>query len=153
MIKQLQSEKGVTLVEVLSIIVISTIVTGLMYNIMTSGMDFSYKESSKAVMQQQSNYILTLWREYHEAGKPYEVILSDDLKLITFVQYEHINKEKVIKSDLVQDPRFTYNINILNGHLNVIDPYKNKVINIRIEIVNMGTGTPSYRMETKLSRL
>ena len=153
MMKQLRSEKGVSLVEVLAIIVILAIITALLNNVMASGIDFSQRESSKAVMQQQSNYILTLWREYHEAGKPYEVILSDDMKAISFIQYEQIDKVKVIKNDLVQDSRFTYNVNILNGHMNVIDPCKNKIIDIQIKIVNTGVGTPYYQMETKLSRL
>lgn len=154
MMKQLRSEKGVSLVEVLAITVLLAIITVLLNTVMVSGMDFSQKESSKAVMQQQSNYILTLWREYHEAGKPYEVILSNDLKAITFVRYESMDKKNIIKSDLVQDARFTYNVNILNGlNMSGIDPCKNKVIEINIEIFNTGNGTPSYRMETKLSRL
>lgn len=154
-----RSQKGLTLVEVLAVIVILSIVMILSMQVFTNGMSFSDKEASKATMQQQSNYIFTVWREMHETGNPYNVEVSADGKTIVFTQYQDASSMTVVSKEVIQDDRFAFELNLLiNGVAStitteLINPKMQNTINIQIKMNNLGKGTPSFKSETILSRL
>lgn len=148
-----RSQKGLTLVEVLAVIVILSIIMILSMQVLTNGMNFSDKEASKATMQQQSNYVFTVWREMHEAGKPYTVKVDSDNKIVFALV------EDPAQMTVIQDKRFKFNLSLkTNGSASIImnetiDPKSQSTIHIQIQIENLGKGTPSFKSETTLSRL
>ena len=160
MMKQLSKQNGISLVEVLAIIVIVSIVSSLIYNIMFSGMNFSEKESRKATLQQQSNYVLVVWREYHENGAPYKITVSNDAKTVKFEQYSSASFDAVTRTDVISDSRFSYELfasseddTIHKITQNTFIPTVDKNLKLEIVILNEGKGTSSYKLETVLSRL
>lgn len=75
---KLQSNsKGLTLVETLAILVISSIVMLVIFNIVSSGINNSKQIQERANLQNEANYLLTVLREFHERGETYTISFNN----------------------------------------------------------------------------
>ena len=83
------SEEGFTLIEVLAILIIGSILMLLTFNIVSSGMENSKHIQEKALIQNESNYLLVVLREFHKRGEEYSIIFNDEEMIIEDVNQQH----------------------------------------------------------------
>lgn len=71
------NSKGLTLVETLAILVISSIVMLVIFIIVSSGINNSKQIQERANLQNEANYLLTVLREFHERGETYTISFNN----------------------------------------------------------------------------
>ncbi|RSL32378.1 prepilin-type N-terminal cleavage/methylation domain-containing protein [Salibacterium salarium] len=103
----LQKESGVTLIELLATIVISSIVIGLVTSVLVSSLNFNDKTQSHINLRQEANIIITELRQQHQEGEytlcPEDVFSSDRFRA---VQRDIRNDEHMITSCNTVDSQF-----------------------------------------------
>ncbi|WEG16511.1 prepilin-type N-terminal cleavage/methylation domain-containing protein [Alkalihalophilus pseudofirmus] len=94
--KYIVKEKGLTLLEVLATIVISSLFIGIIYNVLLSTFSFNEKTSSHINLRQEANIMMTQLREQHKAGYD-DVFCYDDFfesaHLIEHIELNEISPE------------------------------------------------------------
>ena len=83
------NEEGFTLIEILAVLVIGAIIMSLTFNIVSSGMEKSKHIQERALLQNESNYLLVVLSEFHKRGEEYSIIFNDDEMIIEDVNQQH----------------------------------------------------------------
>lgn len=76
------NSKGLTLIETLAILVISSIVMLVIFNIVSSGISNSKQIQERANLQNEANYLLAVLREFHERGEIYTISFNNGEMII-----------------------------------------------------------------------
>lgn len=149
--KHIKESRGLTLVEVLATLVILSIVSLAVFGLLTNSLNQSAAQTTKANSQQQSNYLLMVWKDYHEKGNEYTIVISNDN---TKVEFNSSSNHTVI-----ENPSFEYYLTVV-GQSKVNDssvvtftPRTQKTLTINITVQNVKDSTKKYDINTTLSRL
>lgn len=126
----------------------------ILTNIFFDGLNISEKQKTKANLQQQANYVLVVWKEHHEDGNPYEIIVSADQTNITFNLYDKNTPGTIIKTQVIEYPNNLFTLHMDADTVPIsnttINSKSKKVIPIEILIKNEND---IYQIKTTLSRL
>lgn len=147
----IKKDNGLTLVELLATVVILGIVSILIFSFMVNGINQSESQKEKANLQQQANYVLTVWKEYHEDGIEYEISISNNNQTIKFIS--STNQTIIEKSSMkyyleIQNSLETNNLSAMK-----VVPHSQKRLKIRINVESGKDPTKKYDIKTTLSRL
>ncbi|MDV2886227.1 prepilin-type N-terminal cleavage/methylation domain-containing protein [Alkalihalophilus pseudofirmus] len=115
--KYIVKEKGLTLLEVLATIVISSLFIGIIYNVLLSTFSFNEKTSSHITLRQEANIMMTQLREQHKAGYD-DVFCYDDFfesaHLIEHIELNELSPEgtTITTNRRCGDLNADYNLNV-----------------------------------------
>lgn len=135
-----KNEKGITLVEVLAVLLISSIVAGGIYTLVTLTMNHSAVETTKTRLQQEANYIVTEIQRIHRQCDSYTLKIetgSVEIKNCIDAQDAPIeNMNKIISNTFNYDPKLDVTIipkseNYILTNFIVKDPNNEK---LKVEI-------------------
>ena len=147
----LKNERGTTLIEVIATIVVISVVTIVLSNILVDGFHTSNKQQVAMTMQQQANLLLVSLRELQENGEPYEIVVSDDKRQVTLTNHS------TDTFDVMTSDRYFLELFINHSELPItyekITPKTTKSIHIKIVITQQANEDVQYVLETTLSRL
>lgn len=73
-----KNEKGISLVEVLAALLISSIVAGIIYTMVILSMNYNNVEATKTSLQQEANYIVTEIQRIHRQCESYTLSITTD---------------------------------------------------------------------------
>lgn len=76
--KKIINQAGLTLIEVLATITILSIVSVTIYSVISNGLRYSSQAEDTVLIQQETNYIITLLKEQHENSDAYKVTIDKD---------------------------------------------------------------------------
>jgi len=142
-----KNEVGVTLMEVLVTIIITSFVLILVFSIFFNGLKVSNKAESNSSLQQEANYIIFALKKVHESGIDYTITVEDSKKIT-------INKGQY-NEQVIEKMKFDYEIKI-NGSPITFKSIKpkgdNKKISIELTIVDTKIDK-EYAIKTTISRL
>lgn len=71
------NEKGMTLVELLSTLVLLSLVTGVIWTTVSIATQFNVSETSVLKLQQEANYIVSELQRVHRSCYTYELIITE----------------------------------------------------------------------------
>jgi len=157
------NERGITLLEVLATLTILGFLISIIFSIFINGINYSSKAKDTVLIQQETNYLLTLLKEQHENQSLYSITVSDNHKQVIIVndEGETFNIGNEDYEYYMKDSRFTEQNKL------EINPMKKKesngVVNgvvkimgdFHVELLIKSSENPSleYRTKTILSRL
>jgi len=100
--KKYLQESGITLLELLVTIVISTLVMGLAFSVLTSSIKYNEKTQASINLKKESNYVLSQLRQLHN-GPEHEFCYEDSLsdKSVSFKNIELGNNNPNSKKCIV----------------------------------------------------
>ncbi|MDM5333204.1 prepilin-type N-terminal cleavage/methylation domain-containing protein [Ureibacillus composti] len=90
-----KNQRGITLVEVLAIIVLISIIGLLMWNIFFQGVNYSANAITKTQIQQQANVIISDLTKIHQTTEEdyYEIIPSADSCSFSIIDRKNLNRK------------------------------------------------------------
>lgn len=119
------NEKGLTLIETLAVIVVGSIVMILVFNIISSGINNSKQVQERANLQNESNYLLVVLREFHERGIVYTITFNNGEMIVEDVN----NRHKTLFNN------FLYEVNGNDTGTITIEPKsQHKTFNIKLKL-------------------
>ncbi|WP_368503325.1 type II secretion system protein J [Alkalihalophilus sp. As8PL] len=113
--KYLSNESGFTLLEVLATLVISSILIGITYGVLTTTVTFNEKSTSHIDLRQEANIIITQLRQKHqEEESEYPLCVEDLLSSgLSFVKIDLINNTNEINSCDEVNPEEALHVNFI----------------------------------------
>lgn len=72
----LKNERGITLLEILAALVISSIIIGIIYSFLIIAVEYNSTETTKTRLQQEANYITTEIQRVHRKSDCYVLIID-----------------------------------------------------------------------------
>lgn len=78
----MKNEKGVTLIELLAVLVLVTLIATLIMTTFTISFKYNVSETKKVKMQQEANYIVSLILQEHRTTEAYQLEITSDRKLV-----------------------------------------------------------------------
>lgn len=131
-----RNQKGITLVELLAALLISSLVIIILMTTLSIGFKYNISESKKVRLQQEANLVIATITSKHRDGECYKLDVEEE-KLFFYT----CDEEK-IQEGSVTDNRFNYQVetNHFSGNpkkndlvleLTVIDPDN---VNLKVEI-------------------
>ncbi|WP_339197042.1 type II secretion system protein [Solibacillus sp. FSL R5-0449] len=154
--RSIQSQRGLSLVEVLGVIAISSFVIITISSLLVSAMSTSNKQSTKSQLQQQANYILVVWRECQESGLRY-TINQESPSRITFNTFEESGTTRC--SQVIENVNFQYVLTLPDEDGTTVieseefNPKYIKYIPVEIQVKDSKNIQKPYKITTILSRL
>lgn len=155
-VRSIQSQRGLSLVEVLGVIAISSFVIITISSLLVSAMSTSNKQSTKSQLQQQANYILVVWRECQESGLRY-TINQESPSRITFNTFEESGTTRC--SQVIENVNFQYVLTLPDEDGTTVieseefNPKYIKYIPVEIQVKDSKNIQKPYKITTILSRL
>ncbi|GKV70496.1 hypothetical protein NCCP2716_29940 [Sporosarcina sp. NCCP-2716] len=73
-----RQEDGMTLVEVLAVLVLVSLVTGIIWSVISIATKFNISETSTLRLQQEANYIIADLQQVHRHCESYQLTISRD---------------------------------------------------------------------------
>ncbi|MED1603135.1 prepilin-type N-terminal cleavage/methylation domain-containing protein [Alkalihalophilus marmarensis] len=103
--KYIVKEKGLTLLEVLATIVISSLFIAIIYNVLLSTFSFNEKTSSHINLRQEANLMMTLLREEHKAlsDEKYNFCFESP-DLIDEIELKELSDDETTITDIKDNP-------------------------------------------------
>ncbi|QUW22513.1 prepilin-type N-terminal cleavage/methylation domain-containing protein [Sporosarcina sp. Marseille-Q4063] len=77
-----KNEKGITLIELLAVLVLVSLIGTLIMTTFTISFKYNVVETKKVKMQQEANYLVSLILQKHRTLDAYELIVTSDDKLV-----------------------------------------------------------------------
>ncbi|PAE42197.1 prepilin-type N-terminal cleavage/methylation domain-containing protein [Bacillus sp. 7884-1] len=154
----MRDERGLTLVEVLATLTILSIVSLIIWSIFFQGINFSKKATSKNVMIQESNIVISNLTTLHRGKNKYEITSTGTNNCEITVTTDISNTEKQTQTFTHPQMCFEFTSDIKNKKVgapepNKIDPNENDVsLTLTIKDNNdptnkVTTSTYLYRMK------
>ncbi|MEH7112162.1 prepilin-type N-terminal cleavage/methylation domain-containing protein [Neobacillus niacini] len=153
----MHDERGLTLVEVLATLTILSIVSIIIWSIFFQGLNFSKKETSKNVMIQESNIIISNLTTVHRGENKYEITSTGTNNCEITVTTDISNTEKQTQTFTHSQMCFEFTTDIKNKKAddpepNKIDPNKNDV-SLTITVKDNNDSTNKVTTSTYLYRM
>lgn len=158
----MQNEKGITLIELLAVLLLASIIVGILTTTLSIGLNQKGTQSDKVRLQQEANLVISKITQKHRNGICYNLIDSnEELHFITYKLDTDCGEETELtvesrdtKRTVVTDNIFKYEINNNNFkgnpkkcdlklRLTVKDPDNNKLkvtVNTIISRIKTGDG-------------
>ncbi|MDQ0300213.1 prepilin-type N-terminal cleavage/methylation domain-containing protein [Salibacterium salarium] len=157
----LQKESGVTLIELLLTLVISSIVIGIVTNVIVSSINFNEKTQSHVDLRQEANIIITELRQQHQVEEDYSIcpeeLVSGDrfhAEQLSIQNNEQMitNCEDTINPQYPLEVQFTLGDNENNEFTidTIIEGEREGDINVTINPPEIGDDYPDYIIEENL---
>lgn len=154
----MRDERGLTLVEVLATLTILSIVSLIIWSIFFQGINFSKKATSKNVMIQESNIVISNLTTLHRGKNKYEITSTGTNNCEITITTDISNTEKQTQTFTHPQMCFEFTSDIKNKKVgepepNKIDPNENDVsLTLTIKDNNdptnkVTTSTYLYRMK------
>ena len=74
----MKNEKGVTLIELLAVLVLVSLIFTIIMTTFTISFKYNATETKKLKMQQEANYLVSFILQKHRTLEAYELMISDD---------------------------------------------------------------------------
>ncbi|WP_432355788.1 prepilin-type N-terminal cleavage/methylation domain-containing protein [Sporosarcina sp. A2] len=100
------NEAGMTLVELLAVLVLISLVTGIIWTTMSISMKHNKVETSKLQLQQEANLIITKLQNIHRENDCYLLTVDDDLMEISPCSNKVKPSREIISND------YTYKVEV-----------------------------------------
>ncbi|AXI09687.1 hypothetical protein CUC15_12470 [Oceanobacillus zhaokaii] len=115
----MNNEKGITLIEVLATLVISSLFMGIIYTVVMMSMEYSSVETKKTQLQQEANYIITDLQRIHRNGECY--VLSITESEVAVAEDCANKKMEVLSSGYVYKTESTYDRKKIDPNIENVD--------------------------------
>lgn len=149
-LKQFKNQSGLTLIELLATITITSILSILIYNIFITGLLASLTAENTASLQQEANYLVTFIDDYHKRNESYTITIDENHKKITFTNIV------TFETEVINNSRFLYDIYDTKNNVNALHTIQidsaNKNFHIQL-IVKSEKSPKTYEINTIISRL
>ena len=97
-------ESGVTLVELLAVLVLISLVTGIIWTTLTISVKHNNIETSKLQLQQEANFIITKLQQIHREKECYRLVIEKSEIRILNCEADDVIFNEVITSDFQYSP-------------------------------------------------
>lgn len=157
-----KDESGLTLVEVLATLTIISIVSIIIWSVFFQGLNFSKKATSKNLMLQEINILITNLTKIHQTSSEYEITSSSSNNCeITITSKK---RDKILNKDVIQPVRIFSNSQICFGFVldiknkrsgsdpNKIEPNENDV-SITLNAIDINNPDNKVTMKSYLYRI
>jgi prepilin-type N-terminal cleavage/methylation domain-containing protein len=158
MIKRLQNEDGITLIEVLATLAILSIISTLLYGVLLNGIDYSKKSKAAVSLQQEMNIIITNITKVHESYGSYNIIVNPKPDASKIQLLGKDSTGTIIKTIELSNADYEYSLFNYQGTTEV--PFSNTTsvttsqpLYIKIIIKNKKNPSKIYEVKTIISRL
>lgn len=131
-------QSGLTLVEVLVTLVLSTLVVVLIWTTVSISMKYNITESKKLLLQQEANYIITKLQQEHRHRECYKITIEKEQVIIENCESNPIFKE-MISTGFNYSPELTKDIHTKKEDLSLtgftINDSKNTKLKVKVPIL------------------
>lgn len=154
----MKNQAGITLIEVLAALTILSIVTVIIYNVFSNGLRYSSQAEDTVLIQEETNYLLTLLKEQHEnAANDYTVTVENNQNTIILNkgrsnEMNATNSQYLYQICDMDDTSQSCDQQNATDHTITITP-SNERFYLKIILTNKNTPDITYKIQTILSRL
>ena len=138
----MKNEKGITLIELLAVLVLVSLIVTLIITTFTISFNYNVTETKKLRMQQEANYLITLILQKHRTVEAYELTINSVDELV-FKECENEEDDSCQGPESIIGNEFNYSLSHNPGKirpktkdfpttLTVTDP-KNEKLKVSVE--------------------
>lgn len=152
--KQIKSQAGMTLIEILATITILSIVSVILYSVFSNGLRYSSQAEDTVLIQQEANYLLTTLKKQHENADSYTITVDQNHQKVTI----ETTVGTSVESSVIESEEYQYQISDTENNIDAAsEPIEiipsNENFHIQIVVTNKIKPDLTYKIKTILSRL
>ncbi|MEY2192666.1 type II secretion system protein [Neobacillus sp. BF23-41] len=158
MIKHLQNEDGITLIELLATLAILSIIGSLLYGVLLNGIDYSKKSKATVSLQQEMNIIITNINKVHESYGSYNIVVNRNPDASKIQLLVKDSTGTVIRTIELSNTDYEYSLFDYHGttevpFLNTTSVNTSEPLYLKIIIKDKKNPSQTYEVKTIISRL
>ncbi|MBM7570696.1 prepilin-type N-terminal cleavage/methylation domain-containing protein [Aquibacillus albus] len=155
---QLKKQDGITLVELLATLAISSIVITIIFQVLFNGLNYSEKAQRTASIQNEANYIISLLTTQHETSSGYQIKLDQNpqAEMITITNDDGevftISNTNYVYSFYDTSHETEQEMDLLTM-INPKDSDQNHYLSIRLVVQDKRDSSIRFEIKTIISRM